>query len=164
MDPVLPADAPPLGEWHPKVRRLFDYWQTLRPAPDLLPGRQHFDPLAIVDIMPWVWMLDRERAPERFRYRLLGTRMVEAMHRDVTGQWYDEVHPGVLEHPMFRWFRERWDRGEPVWRRGRPWLHVDPDIYEIEQVILPMARDGRTIDLLMNITVFFLQDGTEAFR
>src|SRR5579871_2890427 len=102
----LPPDAPPLDDWHPKVRRLFVYWHSLRPAPDVLPGRQHFDPLAIVDIMPWVWMLDREEGPpERLRYRLLGTRMVEAMRRDLTGQRYDEAHFGVMEHPMFHWFR-----------------------------------------------------------
>jgi hypothetical protein len=159
-----PSEAPPLAEWHPKVRRLFAYWHSIRPAPELLPGRQHFDPLDIADLMPSVFMLERAAGSGRFRYRLVGTRVVGAMQRDVTGQWYDEAHPGALDHPLHKYFLERIERAEPTWRRGRPWLHVDPDIYGIEQVVLPMARDGKTVDLLLIITVFFGRDGQEAFR
>jgi hypothetical protein len=164
MDLQPPTNSPPFSSWHPKVRRLLEYWQSIRPEPALLPGRQHFDPLHIPDLMPYVWMLELVGSPSRLRYRLLGTRMVDAMQRDLTGWWYDEAHPGVLDHPMYKYFEERWNRNEPTWRRGRPWLHVDPDIYEIEQVVLPMARDGSTLDLLLCITVFFRKDGTEAFR
>jgi len=99
----------------------------------------------------------------RLRYRMLGTRMVDAMQCDVTGSWLDEAHPAFLDHPLTRYFEERWRRGEPTWRRGRPFIHVDPEVYEIEQVVLPMARDGRTTDMLLCITVFFRADGEEAF-
>ncbi len=34
----LPPDAD--GRLH----RLYAYWNAIRPAPDVLPGRQHFDP------------------------------------------------------------------------------------------------------------------------
>jgi hypothetical protein len=163
MDLLPPSDAPALDAWHPKVRRLYEYWHGLRPGPEMLPGRQHFDPLDIAELMPHVWMLERLGVPPRFRYRLLGTRMVDAMHRDLTGAWYDDAHPGVERHPMYKYFEERWRRGEATWRRGRPWLHVDPDIYEIEQVVLPMGRDGITVDLLLCITIFFRLDGREAF-
>jgi hypothetical protein len=161
MNASPPPDAPPLDTWHPKVRRLFGYWLNIKPSPDLLPGRQHFDPLHIVALMPFVWMLDV--VDGRLRYRMLGTRMVDAMQRDLTGWWLDEAHPGFLIHPLARYFEERWSSGEPTWRRGRPFIHVDPDVYEIEQVVLPMARDGRTPDMLLCITVFFHADGSEAF-
>ncbi|HYM01853.1 MAG TPA: PAS domain-containing protein [Stellaceae bacterium] len=159
-----PSDAPPLEQWHPKVRKLYEYWHRIRPAPERLPGRQHLDPLDIADLMPNVFMVEMVGDPVRYRYRLVGTRIVAAMQRDVTGRWYDEAHPGVLDHPMHRYLEERWLAKRATWRRGRPWLHVDPDIYEIEQVVLPMARDGETVDLMLIITVFFLNDGREAFR
>jgi PAS domain len=161
MNAAPPSDAPPLDTWHPKVRRLLGYWLNIRPLPDLLPGRQHFDPLHIVPLMPYVWMLDV--VDGRLRYRMLGTRMVDAMQRDLTGWWLDEAHPGFLTHPLAHYFEERWSSGKPTWRRGRPFIHVDPDIYEMEQVILPMARDGRIADMLLCITVFFNADGSEAF-
>ena len=164
MEPPPPRDAVPLSQWHPKVRRLYLHWHTLRPAPDLLPGRQHFDPLNVVELMPHLWMLDVDEASGRYRYRLVGTRMVDAMGRDVTGQWYDEIHPGAAGHPMHAYLQARLVAGEPVWRHGRPWLHVDPNIYEIEQVVLPLAKNGREVDMLLAITVFFFSSGEEAFR
>jgi PAS domain-containing protein len=161
MDMTPPSDAPPLDSWHPKVRKFFEYWHHIKPAPDQLPGRQHFDPLHIVPLMPLVWLVDVVSG--RLRYRMLGTRMVDAMQRDVTGWWLDEAHPAFLDHPLTHYFEERWRRGEPTWRRGRPFIHVDPEVYEIEQAVLPLAKDGRNTDMLLCITVFFRADGEEAF-
>jgi len=164
MEPRPPKDAPPLAEWHPKVRRLFEHWSTLSPGPGLLPGRQHFDPLSVVELMPDLWMLGVDEASGRYHYRLVGTRVVEAMGRDVTGRWYDEVHPEAAAHPMAEYLRARILAGEVTWRRGRPWLQVDPEIYEIEQVLLPLAKDGRTVDVLLAITVFIYAGGSGAAR
>jgi hypothetical protein len=164
MELLPPPDAPPLDQWHAKVRRLYEHWHGLRPEPGLLPGRQHFDPLAVVGLMPNLWMLGIEEETGRYRYRLVGTRMVEAMERDVTGQWYDEAHPGATDHPMHAYLQARILGGIPTWRRGRPWLHVDPNIYEIEQVLLPLAKDGRQVDMVLAITVFYYADGKEALR
>jgi len=164
MELPPPPDAPPLDQWNPKVRRLYEHWHALRPGPGLLPGRQHFDPLAVVQLMPYLWMIGIDEETGRYRYRLVGTRMVEAMGRDVTGQWYDVVHPGATEHPMHAYLQARILAGIATWRRGRPWLHVDPNIYEIEQVILPLAKDGKTADMLLAITVFYFAGGKEALR
>ena len=164
MSLLPPSDAPPLEQWHPKVRQLYEYWQSIRPAPDRLPGRQHFDPLHIAALMPHVWMLDLIGEPMQYRYRLVGTRIAEAMQRDVTGQWYDDAHPGARDHPLYAFFEKRLRGGEATWRHGKPWLHVDPDIYEIEQVALPLARDGVTVDMALLITIFFRRSGEEVFR
>lgn len=164
MELLPPPDAPPLDQWNPKVRRLYEHWHSLRPGPGLLPGRQHFDPLAVVELMPYLWMIGIDEETGRYRYRLVGTRMVEAMGRDVTGQWYESVHPGATEHPMHAFLQARILAGIATWRRGRPWLHVDPNIYEIEQVILPLAKNGETADMLLAITVFYYAGGREALR
>jgi hypothetical protein len=164
MELSPPPDAPPLDQWNPKVRRLYEHWHSLRPEPGLLPGRQHFDPLAVVELMPNLWMLGVDEETGRYRYRLVGTGMVEAMGRDLTGQWYDEAHPGAAEHPMHAYLQARILAGIPTWRRGPPWLHVDPNIYEIEQILLPLAKDGRSVDVVLAITVFSYASGKEARR
>src|SRR5579863_3722015 len=109
--PEQPSDAAPLAQWYPKTRKLLEYWHSMRPAPGLLPGRQHFDPLDIPGLMPNIFMLDRFPDSGRLRYRLVGTRVVEAMLRDLTGKWYDEAHPGVLNHAMHNYTQERTLRG-----------------------------------------------------
>src|SRR5215813_216703 len=78
---------------HPKIARVLAYWRAIHPAAGVLPGRQHFDPMAIPDVLPGIWLLDVEREPLRLRYRLAGTRIVESIGREVTGLWFDEVHP-----------------------------------------------------------------------
>jgi len=163
MDPLLPAGAPPLCDWHPKVRRLFEYWNTRRPDPDLLPGRQHFEPLDVVDLLPHLWIVEHDKAAGRLRYRLVGTRIVEAIGRDVTGRWFDEVHPEAAQRAGYLRAVAGLRAGVPIWRRGRPWYRVDPEIFEAERMLLPLARDGRQVDMTLAITIFFFKGGAEAF-
>jgi hypothetical protein len=84
--------------WHPKVARFFLYWRSIHPASGL-PGRQHFEPLAIHSLLPGIWLLDIQREPFRLRYRLAGTEAVEAIGAEVTGQWMDEAHAVVAREP-----------------------------------------------------------------
>ncbi len=148
--------------WHPKLRRLNDYWRSIHPR-DGLPGRQHLDPLAIPDILPHLWLMDVQRGPFRLKYRLLGTLLVEWIGKDHTGRWLDEVHPHVLESadPLAQGtgalprLKSVVDTGVPNWRRGKPTLFLaHKDFVEIERLVLPLASDGRNVDVLIAATVF----------
>lgn len=145
---------------HERVHRFFAYWRSLH-RDGQLPGRQHVDPLAIPDLLPGAWLLDVQREPFRLRYRLVGTRVVEAIGREVTGQWLDEAHPDIGRDPRYlARSRAVVETGTPSWRRGPPnlWRH---EVYSmIENLIVPFAADGKTIDMLMTLTVFFTHDGT----
>ena len=148
--------------WHPKIERLHRYWRKMQPSVDRLPGRQHFDPLDISDLMPWVWIVDIERTSGEiaFRYRLLGTEHVRAMTRDLTGRRLDEAHPEFLRHAAYPHYLQVAE-GRMSWRRGRPGFHVDPDLFEMERIMLPLARDGSRPDMLLARTVYFRPGGIE---
>jgi hypothetical protein len=146
-------------EWHPKLRRLLQYWRSIHP-PAGLPGRQHLDPLAISDLLPGIWLLDVQRAPFRLRYRLVGTRIVEAVGRELTGQWLDEAHPHILKDPNYpSRFQEVVETGVPSRRRGAARLWRHEDYREIENAIFPLATDGHNVDVLMVLTVLYRSDG-----
>ncbi len=164
MEILRLSDPPPVRKWHAKLRNLFDYWCSIQPAKGVLPGRHHFDPLYVADVLPFVFMIDLVGDPVRLRYRLLGTRMVDAIGRDLTGQWLDEAHPGIAAHPTYQMLLHRSLQKQFTWRRGHPFVHVDPDIYEIEQVMLPMARNGSDVDLILAATIFFSGKGEEVYR
>jgi len=66
---------------HPKIARAFAYWRSIHPAPGVLPGRQHLDPMAIPDVLPGVWLLDVERAPLRRRSETSVAAFVGASER-----------------------------------------------------------------------------------
>jgi hypothetical protein len=164
MEILRLSDPLPVRKWHAKLRKLFECWRSIHPAEGVLPGRQHFDPLYVADVLPFVFMIDLVGHPVRLRYRLLGTRMVDAIGRDLTGQWLDEAHPRAVAHPMYQTLLQRSLQKQFTWRRGAPFVHVDPDIYEIEQIMLPMAKKGSHVDLILAATIFFSRRGEEIYR
>jgi hypothetical protein len=149
--------------WHPKVRALFEYWRSIAPGPGQLPGRAALDPLAIAPLLPNVMLIDVVGQPPRFRYRLIGTRMVDALGRDLTGQWLDEAHrrPDGSQ-PVFPSYMRVATEGLHDWRRGAPHFagYIDR-CRELERVFLPLAADGRNVDMILAINVFFDVVGEE---
>ncbi len=147
-------DELPPHDCHPKIRRLFEHWKSIHPPGGLLPGRQHLDPLHVPKLLPVMWMLDVYRDPLRFRYRLIGTDHVFAMETDPTGKWFDDVHPALMTGPLYTLILAATERGLPAYRRGKPTIQLEKDYLELETMMLPLATDGRTVDILLGITVY----------
>ncbi|MFN4088844.1 MAG: PAS domain-containing protein [Alphaproteobacteria bacterium] len=146
---MAPAIEP---DWHPDLKAFVAYWQTIRPGPGTLPGRRDVDPSRIVRLLPDVWMLDVQVEPFRLRYRLAGTRMVAMHGREITGLWLDEAHPD-MPTTYFDRYRRVCETHAPSWRRGSP--RLDPHsraVTVIENVLLPLAADGRNVDILFCLT------------
>lgn len=142
-------------QWRPKVARFFLYWRSIHPGSGLLPGRQHFDPLAIHALLPGVWLLDVQRKPFRLRYRLVGTEAVEAIGTEVTGKWMDECHTAMHEEPAYyERYRAVVEQKLPSWRRGVPRLWTHKKYATLENMVLPLAADGITVNMLAVLTVF----------
>jgi hypothetical protein len=154
----------PLSTWHPKVRRLYEYWIKLHPPSDALPGHQHFSADDIADVLPLVWILDVYRDPLRFQYRFLGPLHARAMQRDLTGCRMDEVHPAFLKSYIYQHYVDLAKQARPSYRKGRARFGVDPELYEMERLLLPMAQNGQDIDMVLAITVYYDITGSEAFR
>lgn len=153
----MPAE---FASWHPKLQRFYRYWRQIHP-PQGLPGRCHLDPLAIPDLLPGMWLLDVQPDPFRLRYRLVGTRIVDAIGREVTGQWVDEAHPHLVGDPAyFERYRTVAETGLPSWRRGKVKAWTPDDYREIENLAVPLASDGRTVDVITVVTVFHFPDGS----
>ncbi len=147
--------------WHPMVRRFYEYWLSVAP-PDRLPGRQHIQPEEIVALLPRLWMLDIYRDPLRFRYRLVGTSIVQAVGCELTGRWLDEVQPEVVTTPMaYNRYRLVAEIGRPTWRRGRIYWKRDPKQRTIENCLVPLATDGMTVDKIFAMSVAFDANGHE---
>jgi hypothetical protein len=149
------------SSWHAKLARFFDYWMLIKPATGL-PGRQHFDPLDIPNIMPRVWMLDILREPLRYRYRLAGTKEVETLQREVTGQMFDDVHPHLRgDGEAFGRFDAIARRGVATYRYGRIVALHHKKHLNVENCMVPLARDGKTVDMIVACSVLYQIDGRE---
>ena len=134
--------------WHPIVRHVYEYWLSIRP-PTGLPGRQHVDPCAIPSALPHLFMVDVSRDPLRFRYRLVGTAYAVLMGRDVTGAYYDEVHPGFTGE-IRRQYTDAVEHRRPAYRKGRAMYVTEERRWPIiERVIAPLARNGIDVDMIL---------------
>ncbi|MBI3710514.1 MAG: PAS domain-containing protein [Proteobacteria bacterium] len=154
------------SNWNSKIARFFDYWLGIAP-PGRLPGRQHFDPLDIPDVLPHIWLLEVLRLPEgnRFRYRLAGTKEVESLEQEVTGRWFDEVHGAPTGKPAtYLRFNHIVANRVATYRKGPVMLIHHRDHQTVENCMVPLARDGATVDMIMACSVLFWQDGKPVGR
>jgi hypothetical protein len=127
-----------------------------------LPGRQHLHPEDIKKLLPYVWLLDVEGEPGDYRYRLIGTGVVNWVGGDYTGKRMREVHPNFDTNPgQIDFLKPVVERHEPHWYRGPPRVYHHKEVADLENLILPLATDGETVDMVLGSTVFYGHDGTQ---
>jgi len=96
----------------PMVRRLHAWWMAHRRGD--VPDRADFDPAAFKDALPNILLCDVELDPFRIRYRLAGTRVIEATGFNIIGRYLDEMMPTEPEAPWEDLYRLSYDRRAPV--------------------------------------------------
>ncbi len=160
-DNVIPIPLPPRGEPHPRIARMIAYWREIAPGPGLIPGKQHFDPIRVPDLLPNLWLLDvvREDGRLRYRFRLVGDALIDSgapfrkgLFVDELGDRIDQVAAQAIHDGVVRSL-------QPGWRRGLPIVKHLKFIALLERVLLPLAEDGRTVDHILGMTVFYQMDG-----
>jgi hypothetical protein len=143
------------SKFHASVRALLTYWQRIHP-PEGLPGRKHFDPAAVVPLLPNIVLVEVQREPLRFRYRLLGSRVDSVAGKNLSGQWLDEAYARLPNASvMLAEYAKVVETGQPIWRRGEPRVLPVPECRTIEVLRLPLASDGKTVDMVLCMTLYF---------
>ena len=137
-----------------KLRDLYRYWISVAP-PDMLPGRQHIEPGDIVALLPWITLIDLSWETERprLRSRLVGTGVAEYFRRDITDLYAEDAY----ESPYLEQVQETYGR---IARTKEPEVsHHEipiPDLDHIgyRRLALPLARDGKTVDMFLGCFEF----------
>ncbi len=102
-------------------------------------------------ILHHVWLLDVERDRLRFRVRLLGGALTAAGGPGAPGRYVDEFdNRGEMTAKLVTMCQDR----QPVFKRGAPTLPHAPDAQLLENVALPLANDGVTVDMILGCTVY----------
>jgi hypothetical protein len=152
--------ATPPHEMHPKMTRLIRHWQSLAPAPGLLPGRQHLDPIRIADLLPHIWLVDVvDDDPRRYRARLVGGGLVDAGAPFRRGNFFSDVMTPEETRAAINVFDGIAMYKHVNWRRGPSALRHMEHIFALERVMMPMASDSRTVDMVLCMTLFYWTDG-----
>ena len=138
----------------PEIRRFVEYLRSRR-GEGTYPARAALDPLDFRYVLGDVVIIEAHRSPTSsrwpwtFRYRLIGTNVVARDGYDLTNKSLDD-----LPEPEYRErVRTTWTE---VCETGTPAHHVrdlilDDRARRYEVVVLPLASNGRDIDMLISV-------------
>ena len=133
----------------PLLQDLLDYW-TVRVSRQHLPSRQQLDPIDIPHLLSTISLVDVEESPRRYRYRLVGTRLVDWFKRDFTGRYLGETGSAVQDDELLRrcYSNVVASRAPMVDVNCTP--HLDRPYRNYERLILPLEdHQSRRINMLL---------------
>lgn len=129
-----------------RLRRLYEYWQRergMRP----LPSRTDIDPRQLKFLLGYLSLLDVLKEPLRFRVRLQGTELGWWLGGDFTGRTLDQLPASQLAAVIHQRLANAVNTAAPCHHRGEEIIADLPRRYEA--LILPLATDGMTVNMLL---------------
>src|ERR1700722_17503408 len=106
--------VPPELQADPLLAALLDYWERQRGA-CAMPRRQDIDALDLPrPLLPFIELVERD-AEDRLRWRLVGTAIVDAMGKDMTGRYLDVALAGSHRRFIERIHRTAMSARRPVY-------------------------------------------------
>ena len=87
----------------------------------------------------------------------MGTAVVTATG-EKTGRYLDEVIDGFEKTFAFSDRQAVVETGLPQYRKGPPSVTFRLDYADIERLHLPFAKDGRNVDVILSVFLYFAQD------
>lgn len=131
----------------PRIRKLNEYWQAR--AKGRVPSRSEIDPVDVRELLPNLMMIDIVGDPPRFRYRLVGTRVVQYTGFDFTGRCMDEM---VFQGRDFmeQCYRRMLAEKRPVFGHYA-WLVRSRHFGQCEFGLFPLSDDGTTVNRAISI-------------
>lgn len=141
-----------------RLRDLVAYWNDRRRG-RIVPARRDIEPTDFRGLMGRILLLDVLRDPLRFRFRLVGTLLVEAIGFDPTGKLTTEAGPrGYLEEVEAH-YRDVVARRTPIHHRITfDWVSGELGVpatlqRDYVRLLLPLGDDGETVDMLLAASI-----------
>jgi hypothetical protein len=131
----------------PELQRLYDDWDARRGNREL-PSRDDFDPLELTYILGRLNLVDALYDPVRFRYRVFGGDIAKRFGFEMTGRIVDDYFAPEYRAMVQRRYTDAVAARRPIAARFSR-RSIDQRQYYYESLVLPLSRDGSTIDMLM---------------
>lgn len=141
---------------------LLTYWRG-KSAEQGLPSRQDIDPLDIPTLLPFIFLVDVLRDADRdlrYRYRLIGTRLVDRYGYDLTGRYLDTLKDRLSYDEIVADYTACVTTRQPVTgayryvdSAGRKWHY--------QRLVLPLSEGDGPVNMLMGANCFALRPDQE---
>jgi len=146
-----------LGRWavdrNPVLRRAYEYWLE-KAAGRRVPDRRDLDPAEIRDILPNLSIVEvgRMKGHVFHRYRLVGTRVVDALGYDPTNHMVEEFVENGHADFIRRLLRSVTRTARPVYAASA--FRSSTTGLATERVLLPLTRGSTAIRQIMIAQTF----------
>lgn len=127
------------------------YWREKR-ASRSMPRRRDIDPVEMPTLLPNLQLI--EIVPGgRFRYRLIGTALVQAFGRDYTGQYPDELVDGHRGRMIIEVYNGVRNAKQPMFLRSRYLTTKNVDLIA-NRLYLPLSEDESVVNMILGVMTF----------
>jgi hypothetical protein len=131
-----------------ELNEMHAYWLAKRGA-RRMPSRRDIDPTEIPRLLRNVMLIDVLHDPIRFRYRLVGTNVVDATGENRTSKCFDSVDFFAANPIVREQYAAAVTTGEPV-HSLEPFYRLDTRReYAVERLMLPLSADGVAVDMIL---------------
>ena len=137
---------------YPRLSGLYGYWDAKRGARSM-PSRADITPEEMLSFLGHVLLVDVEHAPRRFRFRLVGTEIVDSYGIDLTGKYTDAVMPDSYRRLIERHYTQAVDARSPVVHRME-FSEWPGKVHELIRLTLPLSDDDDRVNMLLAGSVF----------
>ena len=135
------------------------YWMLKRGA-RAMPLKRHIDPTEIPPkLLPHLQIIDVVDGGARFRYRLIGTALVQAYGKEYTGTYADELVSGERLRFIHSAYQAVCKTGAPIFSHNRYHTARGADIVA-NRFYMPLTDGGRTVDYIFGAMNFTMGDAT----
>ncbi|HNB27032.1 MAG TPA: PAS domain-containing protein [Alphaproteobacteria bacterium] len=130
-----------------RVQQLYTYWLRRYSEAGDIPARTQFDPVDLRGLLPNLFIVDVERNPQRFRYRLVGTAVVEYNQLEFTGRYLGSIG-WEEEEALFAQYKRVLESGGPVFGYY-DWILQSGAKGRAEYGLFPLAdADGTIVQVI----------------
>ena len=144
-----------LGHWavdqNDILRRAYEYWIEKADG-DPLPDRKNFVPSEIKNLLPYLSVLDIVGERPRYRFRLVGTRVVYAIGSDPTNRFLDEAFDAEDTVLMEKLFAEV--VGKKQARYAASAFRSGDIGMSTERLLLPFTVGGTQVQQILVVQTF----------
>jgi hypothetical protein len=141
-----PFDTAMLEKLDPLFPDLLGYWRTKR-GERKMPRRADIDPLDLREHLGNLLLLEIADPIENSRYRLIGTRIVDASGRDSTDKSLGELYQDPIRSGLIRMYGTIVAARAPHAGWGR-WM-VGSDYLAVGALFLPLSENGETVTMVL---------------
>lgn len=154
MDRSLGGQVPPRYDFRadPVLGEALAYWNRQR-GERLMPRRRDIDPTALRRILPHVQITEVIDGGSRFRYRLVGTAIVEAFGAEFTGKYVDELVSGERDNFVHGCYRTVCRARQPAFVRSRYITTKNVDL-TANRVLMPLSENGDDVHQIFGALTF----------